>query len=350
MANFLFEAALGGFFTALLGWGFRFLPGENWQIFAAVPRVKDATGHWTGLNLTYYGVLVAAAYVLGTAVMFVLMGSIGIPPWGTFALTAFIIAVCAPAARLIARLVEKKRYTFTVGGASFVGILILPWVISALNALTAWRWGFRIPLVGALAAVSIAYAFGEGAGRLACISYGCCYGKPLTQMSPLLQKLFERAHFVFAGKTKKIAYEAGLDGECVVPVQALSAVLSVAAGLAGTALFLAGHPWAALCLSLILTQAWRSISESLRADYRGSGKTSAYQVMAIAGIVYLLLVVALLPTAPTPEPQVVTGLRTLWNPIMILFLELAWLGMFLYTGRSSVTGSSLAFYVHRERI
>ena len=244
----------------------------------------------------------------------------------------------------------KKRYTFTVGGASFIGILVLPWVIFTLNAVTGRQSGFRFPLVGTLAAMSIGYAFGEGTGRLACVSFGCCYGKPLSQMSPWIQKLFERAHFVFSGKTKKIAYEAGLDGKRVVPVQALSAIFSVSAGLAGTALFLASHPLAALCLSLMMTQAWRSVSECLRADYRGSGKTSAYQVMAIAGFVYLLLVVALIPTAPTPRPYVVTGLRSIWNPATILFLELAWLGMFLYTGRSSVTGSTLAFHVYRERI
>ena len=332
MANVLFEITLGVFFAAFLGWGFRFLPSENWQIFAAVPQVKDATGHWTGLNLTYYGILIAAAYVVGITVLFILMGSMGAPLGGTFALIAFMLAVCTPAARFIARVVEKKRYTFTVGGASFIGILVLPWVIFTLNAVTGRQSGFRFPLVGTLAAMSIGYAFGEGTGRLACVSFGCCYGKPLSQMSPWIQKLFERAHFVFSGKTKKIAYEAGLDGKRVVPVQALSAIFSVSAGLAGTALFLASHPLAALCLSLMMTQAWRSVSECLRADYRGSGKTSAYQVMAIAGFVYLLLVVALIPTAPTPRPYVVTGLRSIWNPATILFLSSPGLGCFSIRG------------------
>jgi hypothetical protein len=51
----------------------------------------------------------------------------------------------------------------------------------------------------------IAYAFGEGLGRLACISFGCCYGVALPEAHPLLRHMFDRWHFVFSGSMKKIS-------------------------------------------------------------------------------------------------------------------------------------------------
>ena len=59
--------------------------------------------------------------------------------------------------------------TFTVGGASFVGIILAPLIVWMFNVTL----DKSIPIVPFLAAVSIAYALGEGVGRLACISFGC---------------------------------------------------------------------------------------------------------------------------------------------------------------------------------
>src|SRR5205085_1755107 len=97
------------------------------------------------------------------------------------------------------------------------------------------------PVVPTFAAVAICYAFGEGIGRLACISFGCCYGKPVEACSPLLRWLFKHFYFVYSGATKKIAYASHLEGRKVVPVQALTGFIFVGVGLAAMALFLAGH-------------------------------------------------------------------------------------------------------------
>jgi hypothetical protein len=40
-----------------------------------------------------------------------------------------------------------------------------------------------MPIVPALAAVMIAYTFGEALGRLACISFGCCYGVSISKLT-----------------------------------------------------------------------------------------------------------------------------------------------------------------------
>ena len=189
--------------TIYFWWGFKVLPGEKWQIVASVPASRTEQGQWRGINFTWYGLLTANAYLVSVAVLLVLMGSVGVPPSGTAILAAAMLCCCVPASRLVARIVEKKAHTFTVGGAVFVGILITPFVITLINRTAGEFLEFHIPVLSACAAIAIAYSFGEGLGRMACISFGCCYGKPLSSSSGLLKRLFAGRGFIFFGSTKK---------------------------------------------------------------------------------------------------------------------------------------------------
>ena len=187
-------------------------------------------------------------------------------------------------------------------------------------------------------------------GRLACISFGCCYGKSLAHLRPVLRTLFTKCSFTFFGGTKKIAYQGGMEQEKVVPIQAITSIVLVLTALIGTLLFLKSRYSIALALSIGVSQGWRALSETLRADYRGPGKVSAYQGMALFMILYALVIAALLPVPAIPLPDIVAGIKVLWNPSMILFLETLWLALFLYYGRSTVTASSISFHVLRDRI
>ncbi|HEX9078267.1 MAG TPA: prolipoprotein diacylglyceryl transferase family protein [Desulfuromonadaceae bacterium] len=333
-----------------LWWGFRHLPGERWQIFATVPAEKSEGGGWRGVNFTWYGLLTANAYLVAVAVLLVLMGAAGIPPLGTALLTTTLLVCCVPASRLVARVVEKKAHTFTVGGAVFVGILITPPVIALVNRIAGTAFAFHIPTMAAYAAIAIAYAFGEGLGRLACISFGCCYGKPLSASSGWPAYLFGGRCFVFSGSTKKIAYAGNLEGAEVIPIQAVTAVLYSGCGLTAAWLFLASHHTAAFLIATITTQGWRSLSETMRADYRGEGRISAYQVMGAIGVAYAIGVAWLLSEPSLGRPDLSAGIANLWNPAIILFLQGIWMVIFLYTGRSTVTGATLSFHVHEDRI
>ncbi len=347
--NVVFILALSVALALLLGWGFRTLPGEKWQIAASVPLVRDESGVWRGMNLTYYGLFNACAYTMGVAVAMLLMASVSVPLQKTFSLLICLLLLCVPASKIVARVVEKKRHTFTVGGASFVGIVAAPWIIEVFNRASADTG--PVPTTAVLAALSIAYAFGEGIGRLACISFGCCYGKPVSKCRPAVRWLFERWSFTFYGKTRKIAYADRLDGEKVVPVQAITSVLYVGTGLVGMLLFLQSRTGMAFALCITVTQVWRCISEVLRADYRGGGRISSYQVMAAFSAVYSMLVPLFVThSAIAPEPDLVKGLITLWDPGVLLFLEVLWGSVFLFTGCSTVTGSTLSFHVHKDRI
>jgi len=336
--------------AAYLWWGFRVLPGERWQIAASVATSRNDQGVWKGINYTWYGLLTANAYFAAVAVLLVLLGSLGIPPLGTAILVAGMLCCCVPASRLVARIVEKKSDTFTVGGAVFVGILITPFLITLVNRTAGEILAFHIPIMSAYAAIAISYAFGEGLGRMACISFGCCYGKPLSGSSDLIKRLFTGRGFIFFGSTKKIAYAGGLEATEVIPVQAITAVLYTGCGLIAAGMFLSSHHVAAFLLATISTQGWRSFSETLRADYRGEGKISAYQIMGMIGVLYAIAVAYFLAYEPVGLPDLSAGLKSLWSPALILFLQGIWLVIFLYTGRSTVTGATLSFYVHRDRI
>jgi len=119
--------------TAYLWWGVRVLPAERWQIAASVPLARDSTGSWRGLNLTWYGILSANAYVVATGIAFGLFAAVELPARASFAMLSAMLAVCVPASRLVARLVERKANTFTVGGAVFVGTLVAPWVTVSVS-------------------------------------------------------------------------------------------------------------------------------------------------------------------------------------------------------------------------
>lgn len=348
ITNGLFLAFLGLALAVLFRWAFRVLPKAHWQVMACVPREKGEDGLWRGVNFTYYGFFNATAYTLAVTMLIVLLMSLQTPPIFILALAACGLMICIPASRLLAFWVEGKRHTFTVGGASFMGVMLLPWVALILDK---WFWqslGGHLPVMTAMAAIAVAYSLGEGIGRLACISFGCCYGKPLSAVHPILRKLFAKRHFIFDGETKKIAYAHGFDGEPVVPVQALTCLVFSAAALLGAYLLLHGLHAAAFLSTLAITQLWRLLSEFLRADYRGDRIFTAYQTMAVASIGYAVFLMLVFPDTGASVASVSTGLAALWHPAVILSLQVLWAAIYVYTGRSRVTACDVSLTVVRE--
>jgi hypothetical protein len=347
----IFVIAVTLVYLVVLGWACRTLPDERWQIFASIPLHKKPDGGWQGLNITFYGIIVSSGYTIGTALVLIMLCSVGLAPGQTLLLLAPMFALCVPAARWVAWIVEKKPQTLTVGGASFVGILAAPWLTLAVRALVDGAESLPgLQVLPALAAVTVGYAFGEGLGRMACISFGCCYGKPLDECPRWLRRLFAGRSFTFTGPTKKISYESGFDGRPVVPIQAVTSVVCVGAGLLGLYLFFIGHFAISFVITLTVTQLWRVFSENFRADYRGGGKWSAYQYMALISVIYGVLIAIFFRAQPGVLPNLAAGLKALWTPWVLIGLEGLWLAMLLYVGRSKVTGSLIRFHVVKNRI
>ena len=233
MLNVGFVAALAIALLALVAWGARTLPAERWQMLAAVPIAKSADGSWQGLNLTFYGFFSASGTAFGFAILLLLLGSVRVPVWVSIAVALFVILVCVPASRLIAGMVERKQNTFTVAGAAFVATILLPLLLVAVQPAAAHVLHREIPLLPVFAAAAIGYVFGESIGRLACLSFGCCYGTPLRDANPLMARLFRKYNLVLQGSTKKAEYASGLAGEPLIPVQAITSGVFAVVGAGG---------------------------------------------------------------------------------------------------------------------
>jgi hypothetical protein len=348
MENWYFVLMLALLITPLFAWGFSALPQERWQILCAIPVRKFEDGKWQGLNLTYYGLFVATSLSAAVALVMVLIGAAGID-FGIFAaIVAILVAICLMAAKVIVLWVEKKRYGFSVGAASFVGIIFGPWLVYWIEKVSL---SFSRPFasMAVIAAAAIGYALGEGLGRLACISFGCCYGKPMHKMPRLVQRYFGWVAFRFSGSTKKIAYAHQWEERKIFAIQAVTAVFYTGSALVGTWLYLEHYFAGAFFLCLTTTQGWRFCSEFFRSDFRGHRKITIYQIMSLLTIPYAALILWRFPS-PQDPPVLKAGLNLLWNPAAILFLQILWLVVFLTTGRSRVTGSALSFHVHQDRI
>ena len=136
-----------------------------------------------------------------------------------------------------------------------------------------------------------------------------------------------------SGKTKKIAYASGLEGERVIPIQALTSALYLMTSLLTTLLFLRSQYSVALAGSLLVTQGWRVVPETLRADYRGGGSVSAYQIMGLLAIPYTLCLPLFFIGPSVPQPNVLVGLQSLWDPAVVLFLQGLWVALFVFFGK-----------------
>ena len=337
---------LGAFFLLFLFlfWGFRTLTGENWQFLASVPRKHFADGSWEGENLTYYGLFQAIAHVIALFFFLLLTASIKIPLFTSCLMILILMLFCLPASRILPRWIEKKPHNLTVSGAFFMGLLFAPLSMWISYQLTLQE-GFP-PFAPLCCAMMIAYALGEGVGRLACISFGCCYGKP---MGNAFAARWKCMGFIFFGKTKKISYASGWEGLPVWPVQAYTAILFVSSALVAVYCFFEGYYRSAFLFTLIITQVWRIISEFLRGDYRGEGRFSLYQVFSLLAI---LLAVIFLPLIPqfNGHADLKMGLSALWNVPIVLFLQGWAVLIFWYTGRSRVTSSHIFMHVKQEKI
>lgn len=342
MNDLIFLCCFAFVLAHFLGWGFKHLPGERWQMLAVVPVRKGSDDHWQGSNLTYYGFFIATSQLISLTLLLILLGAMNLSLTAIMVAIMMVLVICVPAARLMAMLVEKKRHTFTVGGASFIGILLAPWAIRLTNYLPL-PGKTELPVIPVLAAMAIAYTLGEGLGRLGCISYGCCYGKPVKDCHKTLQSLFSRAGFIFYGRTKKVSYEGRLCGEKLIPVQALTCVFYCLGALIGSYLFLVGLFTPALVFTIVLTQLWRILSETMRADFRGFGNISAYQKMGLASVLYILALLSYIHAPPYSDPEILDGIGVLWQPAVILVLQLLWLVFFFVFGRSTVTTATVSF-------
>jgi hypothetical protein len=227
-------------------------------------------------------------------------------------------------------------------------------LISALPAMAITRlvanalgWPAFDPGI-VMAATCIAYVLGEAIGRLACLSFGCCYGKPIDQCTSLQKALYSRFTETYRGRFKKISYASGLNDRPVIAVQSIACALLFSIFLVSLWLFWKGQIAASMVVSLGLSQLWRTYSEQLRADFRGRDGFTVYQAMALVGA--LLSVVFAWIYGGGDGTRVIASAYRGWlaatqAEIIVASQLLAFL-IVLYMGRSSVTSSRLELLLH----
>ncbi len=162
--------------------------------------------------------------------------------------------------------------------------------------------------------------------------------------------MFDHWYFVFSGKMKKISYASDMEGKQVIPVQAVTAVVYLVTGLLSTLFFLQASYASAFVCTMTVTQAWRFFSEMMRADYRGDGKISAYQIMGIVAISFAVVMSYLESGDAVVVPDLFAGIEALWQPLILLILQMLWGSVFILFGKSMVTSAEIHFHLHEDRI
>lgn len=340
--------ALGTFFLFMS----RSLACPGRQFIATMPRGDISQDGIRGTNLTTYGALIAMGLMAGATLMVFLLGTTAMPMIPAGITCVSVLSAALISARTMAKIIERKRFTFTVGGAFAVCLAIAPWLAACIRSLWIASGGSAYPLIVLLTALALAYVLGEAIGRLACLSFGCCYGRPLADLPPRFQRLFRDWPAVFTSPTHKAVYESGFRNEPLIPVQLIAAAGNGVLATIGLFLFLETHYKAAFLTTAAGTQLLRFGLEYLRADYRGAmKKVSPYQILSLSGIPYVILVAMILDKpAATPCPVLSAGAAALWTPAAILLIQGIGLVACFYFGISRVTTSTINFGVRNDRV
>jgi Prolipoprotein diacylglyceryl transferase len=279
--------------------------------------------------------------------LYVLVGAMGQPILPAATYVGLLLAVGIPASKFVARWVEGIP-GHTIGGAVFAVLMsALPAMAITRLVANALAWPAFDPGV-VIAAACIAYVLGEAIGRLACLSFGCCYGKPIDQCTSLQKALYSRFTETYRGRFKKISYASGLNDRPVIAVQSIACALLFSIFLVSLWLFWKGHIAASIVVSLGLSQLWRTYSEQLRADFRGRDGFTVYQAMALVGA-FLSVVFAWIYGGSNATLIVASAYRG-WiaatQAEVIVGSQLLAFVIVLYMGRSSVTSSRLELFLH----
>ncbi len=351
MTDFLtIEAVLA--FCAILAalvfrWAFRRLPEEGWQIAFAIPlRTRSEDGiTWSAINITFYGVISAVAYALAVAVYLFLVAAYRQPLLPALMFATLLLLVGIPASKWVARWVERVP-GHTIGGAVFAVILATAPAILLTKTLSASVGLPSFQPVVLIAAASVAYALGESIGRLACLSFGCCYGRPIESCTSLQKALYSRFTETYRGRFKKIAYAGGLHDREVVAIQSIACVVLFAIFLASLWFFWSGRLAASIVIALGGSQLWRLYSEQLRADYRGRDGFTLYQGMALIGAVASIVFAwrfAMPSLAPASARE---GWLTVAQLEVLVCCQVLAVFIVAFMGRSTVTSSRLEMRLH----
>ncbi|HEX5474577.1 MAG TPA: prolipoprotein diacylglyceryl transferase [Vicinamibacterales bacterium] len=137
-----------------------------------------------GLTLYTYGVLLAAAYLVGLQFAVARARRRGLDPQRVLDLGIWIIVAALLGAKLLLLAIYPRQYASAglgglldlarSGGVFYGGLL------AAVGAAIWYVRRHRLALWSTADVFAPAIALGHGVGRLGCLLAGCCYGRPTT--------------------------------------------------------------------------------------------------------------------------------------------------------------------------
>jgi phosphatidylglycerol:prolipoprotein diacylglycerol transferase len=209
--------------------------------------------------------------------------------------------------------------------ASWGGLLMVPLVFGIFS------WHSGIALLALVDAFALSMPIGHALGRLGCLSYGCCYGRPTRQ----------RLAITYRNPLAKAVRVGGHQHVRLHPTAFYEAILDLGILLAVSAAFFLGMPLGVpSALALMAYGLGRFAIEFLK-DNGGRILRSRYSVNHLLSLTMAGLGVVLLPSILlAPQPALVVAWAPALDALPKLLLALVPSAMVIFAG----------FAVHRRRV
>jgi phosphatidylglycerol:prolipoprotein diacylglycerol transferase len=133
-----------------------------------------------GITIYSYGVLLAAAYLLGLQFALVRARQRGLDRQRVMDLGIWIIVSALVGAKLLLLVVDFKRFTSVwdaLGVMARSGGVFYGGLIAAVAVAFWYMWRYRLPLWTTTDVFAPAIALGHAVGRMGCLLAGCCFGR-----------------------------------------------------------------------------------------------------------------------------------------------------------------------------
>lgn len=325
-------------FILIIIWGLKNFSKDEFQFFCAIPYKKIEENTYDGINITFYGIISALSCSASVFLFLILIKFLNFPIKLAYFILITIFLTGLFASKALAYLIEKRKNTLTIGGATFVtGIISVPLIYFFIKSFNVNETYF-FPVLSSLAT---SYTFGEGLGRLACISFGCCYGKP-AERYPYLPNFLK---IKFLSHTRKAVYDSNYKNLELINIQGIVVCLFTLLSLVSFILIMLEKYEIAFITSFTIPATIRFFSEFFRDDNRGfSHKISLYQFFSILLVIYSILVLYLFNPL---EVKISLIHKIYFSNLDLIFLVITFIMTLLHSGISKVTGSEIKFILKR---
>ena len=257
-----------------------------------------------GFPVYTYGVMLAAAYLLGLQFALRRARRLGLDPNRVMDLGIWIIVSALIGAKLLLLVVEWNTYSRSLSDLLSVvrsaGVFYGGLIAAVLVAMW-YMWRHRMPLWSVSDVFAPGIALGHVIGRLGCFFAGCCFGRPTDVPWAVT------FHSEYAAR-----YVGTIIGTPIHPTQLYEAGAELI--ILGALLFMErrgrAFPGRTFWAYMLLYAISRFIIEFYRGDPRGAvGMFSTSQLISIAIVPVSIAMLVYLSRRPAPSPKTAAARR-----------------------------------------